>query len=81
MFHITQDNIGVESSICMYQIFVRDSLVGFQIFAAGSAQIFQDSIESQRCRAIYYVVLFASHHWPQDCRLWEVQMKGNFWRN
>lgn len=74
MFHSTQDNIGIESSMSLCQIFVLDSLGGFQIFAAESAQIFQDSIESWRCRVIYYVVLFASHHRPQDCRFWEVQM-------
>lgn len=46
MFYITQDSIGIESNICMFQIFVLDSLGEFQIFAPGPAQMFQDSRES-----------------------------------
>lgn len=75
MFHITQDSIGIESNICMFQVFVLDSLGEFHIFAPGPARMFQDSRESiQSCHVIYYAVLFASHQWPADYRFLEAQM-------
>lgn len=76
MFHITQDSIGIESDICMFQIFVLGSLGGFKIFAPGPAQMFWDSRESWNCCVIYYAVLFASHHRPQNYRF----LEGQMWR-